>query len=366
MRKTLMVPLFAVAGMFLCGNALALSTHIPHITGGETDWTDYLQVNNNTLSLADFTLTLYNNGNQIYSQTLSVGALSRSQIQLKALNPNAETGIITYTEPGLVFRVSYNSSAGGIAEFRTIDTLGSNVGFYFSDFTDFVQWKGAAIANMGTTPAQLTLYALGGSSQGGGGAILSTKTETINPMDKIVGIHSAWFSRVSLGQIESIVAVTSSSSLCGIAIGGDMALSRLLFTPATPLSSFNPQPGTDYSIYSGTWNLTPTITGSSPETTCNAEPQTQQITVPPTGVFTYSSDNVCGTVNNGIFVGNALTYTTNNLLWSHGGIICCTATSACTITFSDYNYGTGSCRSDDCPGQRGDWCTWNVTVIRNQ
>ena len=240
MKKVLIVLLFVVAGAFICGNALAITTYIPHITGGETGWTDYLQVNNNTSSSANFTLTLYNGGNQIYSHVFSVGGLSRSQIEMKALHPSAETGVITYTESGLVFRVSYNNLSGGIAEFKTIDALGSKVGLYFSDFTSFVQWKGAAIANMGPTPADVTLYAIGG------GSILGTHTITIAAKTKAVGIHSVWFSSLNLSQVESIVAVTSSSSLCGIAISGDTALSRLLFTPATPVNFSAPD-------YSGTW-----------------------------------------------------------------------------------------------------------------
>jgi hypothetical protein len=239
MKKSQAVILFVVAGTFLCGNALALETYIPHITGGDATWTDYLQVNNNTPSAASYTLALYNNGNQIYSQVLSVGGLSRSQIELKALNPNAETGIITYTEPGLVFRVSYKSMGGGVAEFKTIDALNSNIGLCFSDFVTFVEWKGAAIANMGTTSAEVTLYALGGSVQGNGGTILGTHTESIGPKKKIARLHSAWFSSVGLSQIESIVAVTSSPSLCGIAIASDNAQSRLLFTPAVPVANFN-------------------------------------------------------------------------------------------------------------------------------
>lgn len=79
MKKLLAVFLFVVAGTFLCGNALALSTYIPHITGGSADWTDYLQVNNNSPSAANFTLILYNKGNQVYSQTLTVGALIRGR-----------------------------------------------------------------------------------------------------------------------------------------------------------------------------------------------------------------------------------------------------------------------------------------------
>lgn len=238
MMKSLAVLLIAVAAIILCGNASALTTYIPHITGGEPNWTDYLQVNNNAHSAASFTLALYNNGTQVYSQVLSIGGLSRSLIDLKALNPDAETAMITYTESGLVFRVSYQSSSGGLAEFRTIDGLGSDIGLYFSDFTALVQWKGLAIANMGSTPAEATLYALGKSSQGSGGSVLGSQTVTIPARDKIVGVHSTWFGTVPLSQVESIVAVTGAPSLCGIAICGDSTLSRLLFTPAIPVVNF--------------------------------------------------------------------------------------------------------------------------------
>ena len=91
---------------------------------------------------------------------------------------------------------------------------------------------------MGSTPADVTLYAIGG------GSILGTHTMTIAPKAKAVGIHSVWFSSLNLSQVESIVAVTGSSSLCGIAIGGDIAQTRLLFTPATPVSNFY-SPGRD-------------------------------------------------------------------------------------------------------------------------
>ncbi len=161
---------------------------------------------------------------------------------MKALNSSAASGKITYTEPGLVFRVSYQNLGGGVAEFKTIDTLGSNVGFYFSDFSSLVQWKGMAIANMGAANADVTFYVLGGSSSGSGGSILASHTETIAPQTKLVGsnLNLSWLSGLALSNIESIIAVTASSSLCGIAISGDLALSRLLFTPATMVSNFNP------------------------------------------------------------------------------------------------------------------------------
>jgi hypothetical protein len=240
MRKSLAIFLFMLILTFVCGNAFALSTYIPHITAGASDWTDYLHVNNNTTAAVNFTLTLYNKGAQIYSKAFTVGGSSYSQIELKALNPLAETGIITYSVPGLVFRVSYKSAGGGVAEFMTLNALQSNLGFYFSNDASFIQWKGTAIANMGTTPAAVTLNALGRSIQGAGGAILGTYPVTIKPKEKLIGYHSSWFN-VNLNDIESIVAVADSPSLCGIAVSGDNAQSRLLFTPAPPATNFNAQ-----------------------------------------------------------------------------------------------------------------------------
>jgi hypothetical protein len=249
MKKLLAVLLFVILGTFFYGNALALDTYIPQITTGANYWTDYLQVNNNASSTATFTLTLYGStGAQIYSQPHSVGGRNRSQIELKALNSSAATGKITYTETGLVFRVSYESQDGGVAEFKTIDSLGSNIGFYFSDFSSLVQWKGVAIANMGTTNTNVTFYVLGG------GSILESHTETIAPKAKLVGndFNLSWLSGLNLSQIESIIAVADSSSLCGIAISGDTVNSRLLFTPAIPVSNFT-SPGGAASV-SGTWS----------------------------------------------------------------------------------------------------------------
>ena len=62
MRKSMAVFVFLIAGVFLCGNACALETFIPHVTYGSPDWDDYLQANNNTSADASFTLTLYGGG----------------------------------------------------------------------------------------------------------------------------------------------------------------------------------------------------------------------------------------------------------------------------------------------------------------
>ena len=237
-KKNLMKKVSAIfpcifIGTLFCGNIYAFETYIPHITGGVQQWDDYLQVNNNTASEESYTITLYNNGAEVYSQVHTVAALTRSEILLKNLNANAQIGIITYAEPGLNFRVSYEYMTGGVAEFKSIDTLAPAIGLYFSDFIFSMTSKGAAIANLGTTPAEVTLYALAQ------GVIQGTFPVTIQPMNKIVGLHSNWFPDLDFDQVESIIAVTSSPALCGIAISSDDDLSHLLFTAAAPVVNFD-------------------------------------------------------------------------------------------------------------------------------
>ncbi|MFH1153847.1 MAG: hypothetical protein V1793_08525 [Pseudomonadota bacterium] len=235
MKKVLAAFLVVIAGVLCCKNAHAIETFIPHITSGSADWADYLQVNNNAPSDADFTLTLYNNSVQVYSQKFTEAGLSHSLINLKALSSVAETGVITYTELGLNFRISYENTGGGLAEFKTMDTLDSDLGLYFSTFSSSVVFKGSAIANLGTSPAGVTLYAIGQ------GSVLGTFQTTLGPRDKIIGIHTAWFPAVTFEQIDGIIAVTDTPCLCGIVISGDADLSHLLFTPASQVSNFAPQ-----------------------------------------------------------------------------------------------------------------------------
>jgi hypothetical protein len=79
---------------------------------------------------------------------------------------------------------------------------------------------------------------------------LGSRVETINPKTKLVRFHSQLFN-VDISQIEAIIAVADSPSLCGITISGDTAQSRLLFTPATSVTNFNSQ--------TSSWDVTATV-----------------------------------------------------------------------------------------------------------
>ena len=197
-------------------------------------------------------MSLYAGGSEVYSHEYSVGPLSRAEIDLKSLAANAEIGSISYSSSSLVFRVSYKNEAGGIAELKALDTLAGNQGLFFSDFTSFVAWKGAALANFGFSDVRVTLNALGGSEAGMGASLLATHSETIGPRSKVIGTSASWFPELDLNQVESIVAVSDAgSSLCGLTISGDADVSRLLFTPAVPVVGFDEQ--------ISEWNLTVSV-----------------------------------------------------------------------------------------------------------
>jgi hypothetical protein len=121
----------------------------------------------------------------------------------------------------------------------------------------------------------------------------------------------------------------------------------------------------DYSIYSGTWNISTIQTGASNGTVMCEIESPAPATVSPAGNATFGPiNNGCGTVMRGSFSGNTLTMTSNNDKWRNNGSICCTGTINITITFSDANRGTGTARLNNCPDQESLWCTVGVTMTK--
>lgn len=250
------------ATLFLVGvatSASAFVVYIPHMTSGYSDWIDYLEVDNTSLASVTFTLTLYNEGTQVHQGTYTVGIMGELLLDLKTLQTgSAETstatcGRIEYSEEKLNFRLAFENAAGGLAEFRLSDELSGAQAFYFSTFTNTVEWKGVAIANMGSTTASVTLYAFGG------GTFRGWKTVSIDGNSRLVGTYGTWFDDVSLNEITKIVAVTTSPYLTGIVISGNLANSNLLFTASVPLSSFSyaiPVQNDLTGTWRGTWTST--------------------------------------------------------------------------------------------------------------
>lgn len=238
---------FLLTCLFIPATSFAYQAYIPHITGTGGFWRDYLQVNNDEDVKNSFTLTLYDNGLQVYQQDFSVDGLSQSIINLKTLVPNIESGcgVISYTSEGLYFRLSYEEKAGGgVAEFRLLNELNPTIGFYFSDFTSEVSWKALAISNPNPEAADVTLYALGNNG------VLDTYNLNIAPFSKEVGLCTRWFPQIKLADIKEVIAV-SGKGLCGVTISGNNENSFLLFTTADEAPGFNNDLlGTDiYHVY---------------------------------------------------------------------------------------------------------------------
>jgi hypothetical protein len=189
---------------------------------------DYLQVDNITGILpADFNLTLFGGGEQVYSGEYALDeGLSRIVIDLKSLSDEAETGVITYENEDLVFRITFENESGAVAEFKTAD-IGGTVDLYFSDCTSLVQFKGFALANMATEPVTIDIMAIGNNE------ILSYKTIQIGSRGRIVGNYTDWFPDVDFEEIESVraVALTDFPALSGFVMSSDNDGARLLFIP---------------------------------------------------------------------------------------------------------------------------------------
>jgi len=209
--------------------------YIPHITGGYSDWVDYLQTDNTSSASASFTLILYDStGTVVYNALHSLDALSRSKtiIDLKALSgaADAQCGKITYSDPGLQFRLSQeNLLGGGVAEFRLTDELNDDLGFFFSDFSVNTEWKGIAMSNIGAEEGTVTLSAVGD------GSVLESVDVSIGAYQKILGLYETWFPDIDFDSLDAIVTTSTTGTTCGIAISGNDANSLLLFTSGTPL-----------------------------------------------------------------------------------------------------------------------------------
>ena len=238
-------------GLFLPGAVQGAEVYLPHITGTGGIWGTYLQVDNNHLLPASFTLTLYDDGQQVSQDNFTVDGLSESVIDLKNVAPSlaSGSGMITYSNDLLNFRLSYeNNSGGGVAEFRLSDERDPILGFYFSDFSSEIAWKAIAVTNLNAVSAGIKLYALGN------GRVLGSADMTLAPYSKSVGFYTTWFPGVAFNDIKKIIAV-SPVALCGVTISGSADSSLLLFTAAAGVSSFDS--GISISDdYTGTWRGT--------------------------------------------------------------------------------------------------------------
>jgi hypothetical protein len=222
---------------------------IAHLTGGDPVWSDVLEVDNTSGAAASFTLTLYNQGAQIFSQSFSVPARESLSYNLNDLAPSATCGLIAGCPPALHYRMAFEQENGGVAGFDLSEAQGrAELALPFDAVDGFADWKGLALMNTADAPHQATLYAVGG------GDILGSHQLMVPARGRVVGTLADFFPLLPLSQVELIAAVADSPALSGIVISGNTASPKLLFAAGSPLDGFNAPPVQSADLVVLAWN----------------------------------------------------------------------------------------------------------------
>lgn len=219
------------------GASLSSKVYIPHITGGEDNWKDTLEIDNTSGAEGTYQIVLFDaQGNVVGENTSQIGAWGYAAIEVKNIADSAVCGTIYYSSEAMNFRISYeNTGGGGVAQFNLSPDAESSLSFYFANFSPIVQWKGLAVMNTSGAEQEITLKAYGG------GALLATATAMVPPSSRISNVAQAWFPELTIAEVERIEATAENGALSGISITGNDQSSSMLFTPATSLGGV---PGT--------------------------------------------------------------------------------------------------------------------------
>ena len=249
---------YAIFGSTAC----AMEYNIPHVTGGQANWTDELVVDNMGDATEDFWVHLYNaGGGEALNRKFTIPSMETMTIRLKDYATNAQCGCVVTDNSVtpingvacLRFRLRYTSDVDGIAEFELSPMNKSQMAFNFSEH-DAIDWKGLAVMNTDPTTAATTcFYAIYNN-----GTLSQPQNVVINPNCKLVGYHTAWFPTIATADIQSIIVSSVSASLCGVCISGADDNSRLLFTQAGDATRFretdiNTRYMVDSKLLEGSW-----------------------------------------------------------------------------------------------------------------
>jgi hypothetical protein len=209
--------------------------YLPHLTGTATGWQDFLVANNKGPQQQTFTLTLYNAGLEVETESYLVQPNEEKVIDIKQISSSATLGVVEFDSDYLTFRATFRHTSGGVAEFRLTDGLADQVMFNFTNlFEDLTDWKGIALANFENFTTDITLYAIGSNRQ-----VLDSTVVSLSRRSRLVGFHTAWFPDVNLNDIAAIVVRSSEARVAGVTISGRSDNSALLFTSSTDAGTFS-------------------------------------------------------------------------------------------------------------------------------
>lgn len=249
LKKSLVALLSVFVVLLLASGAMATDAYLPHLTGGEDDWNDVLEVDNfSSTNTYSYSLLLYNQGVEAYRMTYSIPPMGYAKHEIKNLVATATCGKIQYDSDDLNFRIAYqNKNGGGVAQFRSTSNVANSIGITFANFADFIGWKGLAIQNTGTSPVTVKLYALGEAG------LLGTAETSIGAHSRVSNVYSGFFPGIALADLQKIVAQTDNPVLSGISISGSNDQSKLLFTTAGQ-HAFTPPTTTGLSMTCGAFS----------------------------------------------------------------------------------------------------------------
>lgn len=246
MKKVTSMGLFFLFFFNLSANEVI----IPHLTAENTAWGSFIQADNLDATSQTFTLTLFRDGEQVFTQEYTIAGLERQIINLSEIAPNGVCGKIEYQSANLLFRLSYESfNGGGLAEFALDGDTSKELSFLFSDFSTSIEWKGIAIANLSDQEVNGTLYALGTT------AVLDQTNITVPAKTRIRGVHSSYFPDLTFQEVKRFVLVAE-EPLSGISISGDFPSGKLLFTKALGIQDFTAPPPSYLGTWTGAWQST--------------------------------------------------------------------------------------------------------------
>ena len=192
---------------------------LPHITGGEADWTDYLEVDNTANTPGKFTIKLYDKDGKIayedgFFQSHEVPAKGYIAIKLKDLAANAVCGLVSGGPSQLRFRLAYENVNGGMAEFMVPVKADDSVNFLFANDSAMVAWKGLAVMNTADQGAEVTFKAYGSGQE------LASSTVSIASKSRYSNVLGSLFPGLEETQIERVQTQTGDNQLTGLSISG--------------------------------------------------------------------------------------------------------------------------------------------------